>query len=149
SKFTKPTDALFFDEELLLPFRVFDTSSSSFLLHQHKPSFPAEPKLVTLQEKPCQSPGEISSASAMINSLELDDDCAQDFDAESMLDEEIEEGIDSIMGTMVEQDTDAKPTMKPRHFFPLHTQTSSQPKHHHHHHHPHADAEAEVASPSH
>ncbi|MED6122513.1 hypothetical protein PIB30_040512 [Stylosanthes scabra] len=91
-------------EEVFLPFRVFDTSSS-FLLHQYKPS---PPKAVSVQhEKPCQSPGEISSR---VNSLELEDHnnnnhCGggeDDFDAESMLDEEIEEGIDSIMGSGVE-----------------------------------------------
>ncbi|MED6148653.1 hypothetical protein PIB30_055031 [Stylosanthes scabra] len=93
-------------EEVFLPFRVFDTSSS-FLLHQYKPSacFTVEPKVVSVQ--PCQSPGEISSR---VNSLELEDHnnnhhCGggeEDFDAESMLDEEIEEGIDSIMGSGVE-----------------------------------------------
>lgn len=49
--------------------------------------------------KPCQSPGEISS---MVNCLELNDD-DDDFDAESILDEEIEEGIDSIMGGRIEE----------------------------------------------
>ncbi|CAL0325552.1 unnamed protein product [Lupinus luteus] len=102
-----PPANIFFDEppssEVLLPFRVFD-SSSSFLIHQHKPSFAMEPKVVMLQEKPCQSPVEINSASAMINSLDLEDDCGEDFDAESILDEEIEEGIDSIMGSVAEQE---------------------------------------------
>lgn len=58
--------------------------------------------MVNLQEKPCQSPGEIISR---VNSLELDDDCREDFDAESILDEEIDEGIDSIMGCRVEGDS--------------------------------------------
>ncbi|KAK7291863.1 hypothetical protein RIF29_07356 [Crotalaria pallida] len=114
---TAPSN-FFFDEpsssQVLLPFRVFDASSSSFLIHQHnkQPGFSSmEPKLVTVQEKPCQSPGEINSASAMINSLELvDDDCGggggDDFDAESILDEEIGEGIDSIMGSVAEQGAD-------------------------------------------
>ncbi|XP_061361504.1 protein CHLOROPLAST IMPORT APPARATUS 2 [Gastrolobium bilobum] len=97
-KFTKQVTDLYDSSELLLPFRVFDTSCSSFLLHQHKPSFPLEPKVLNLQEKPCQSPGEISSR--LVNSLDLDDDCQEDFDAESILDEEIEEGIDSIMGRL-------------------------------------------------
>ncbi|KAI4344467.1 hypothetical protein L6164_011691 [Bauhinia variegata] len=105
-KFTKPSDT-FLDEssELLLPFRVFD--NSSFLLHQpiqHKPSFLIEPKVVNLQEKPCQSPGEISSR---VNSLELDDDYEEDLDAESILDEEIEEGIDSIMGSRADDSNGA------------------------------------------
>ncbi|CAK8564091.1 unnamed protein product [Lathyrus sativus] len=84
--------------ELLLPFRVFDTSSSFLLhgtIHQHKPNLPSEPKPV----KPCQSPGEISS---MVNLLESND--GDDFDAESILDEEIEEGIDSIMGGRIQED---------------------------------------------
>ncbi|OIW19401.1 hypothetical protein TanjilG_09421 [Lupinus angustifolius] len=104
---TQPPQSLFFEEppssEILLPFRVFD-NSSSFLLHQHEPSFSMEPKVLTLQEKPWQSPGEINSASAMVNSTELEEDCGDDFDAESILDEEIEEGIDSIMGTVVQQE---------------------------------------------
>ncbi|KAL5065924.1 hypothetical protein RYX36_027661 [Vicia faba] len=78
--------------ELLLPFRVLN-SSSSFLLH--KQVFPSEPKPV----KPCQSPGEISS---MVNLLELNEE--DDFDAESILDEEIEQGIDSIMGGRIPED---------------------------------------------
>ncbi|XP_058755740.1 protein CHLOROPLAST IMPORT APPARATUS 2-like [Vicia villosa] len=87
--------------ELLLPFRVFDTSSSFLLhsaIHQSKVNlnFPSEPKPV----KPCQSPGEISS---MVNLLELNDD-GDDFDAESILDEEIEESIDSIMGGRIQED---------------------------------------------
>ncbi|KAI4335358.1 hypothetical protein L6164_014010 [Bauhinia variegata] len=106
AKFTKPTDSLVDESsELLLPFRVFD--SSSFLLHQpiqHKPSFLIGPKVVNLQEKPCQSPGEISSR---VNSLELDDDCQEDLDAESILDEEIEEGIDSIMGSRADDSNGA------------------------------------------
>lgn len=97
NKSTKLEKAYEFDSsELLLPFRVLDTSSS-FLLYG-KPDFQSEPKPV----KPCQSPGEISS---MVNCLELndDDDDDDDFDAESILDEEIEEGIDSIMGGRIEE----------------------------------------------
>lgn len=48
-------------------------------------------------EKPCQSPGEIDSKES--SSLDVCDDFQEDFDAESILDEEIEEGvIDHIMG---------------------------------------------------
>ncbi|CAJ2649821.1 unnamed protein product [Trifolium pratense] len=102
NKFTKSektTTHEFDSSELFLPFGVFDTSSS-FLLHGPihqpiRPNFPSEPKPV----KPCQSPGEISS---MVKSLELNDD--DDFDAESILDEEIEEGIDSIMGGRIQED---------------------------------------------
>lgn len=50
-------------------------------------------------EKPCQSPGEISSRVKSFSDV-CDDDCQEDFDAESILDEEIGEGIDSIMGQL-------------------------------------------------
>uniref|UniRef100_A0A5B6ZRR7 CCT domain-containing protein n=1 Tax=Davidia involucrata TaxID=16924 RepID=A0A5B6ZRR7_DAVIN len=97
-KFTKPHDS-FLDEssELLLPFRVID--NSGFLLQpiQEKPNFRLELKAVNSFEKPCQSPlGNDFHA----NSLDLCDGYQEDFDAESMLDEEIEEGIDSIMGNL-------------------------------------------------
>ncbi|OIW18701.1 hypothetical protein TanjilG_13453 [Lupinus angustifolius] len=105
---TQPS-SIFFNEDLssevLLPFRVLD-SSSSFLLDQCKASFSMKPKVVMLQEKLCQSPGEINSASAMNNSVELEDDYGEVYDAESILDEEIGEGIDSIMGSLTEKDTD-------------------------------------------
>ncbi|XP_028774142.1 protein CHLOROPLAST IMPORT APPARATUS 2-like [Neltuma alba] len=107
-QFCRPNDAAFLDEsaeELFLPFRVFDDSAASFLLQQqiqHKPSSPMDPKMVNLQEKSCQSPGEIISR---VNSLELNDDCEEDFDAESILDEEIDEGIDSIIGSRAEEDS--------------------------------------------
>ncbi|XP_059460043.1 protein CHLOROPLAST IMPORT APPARATUS 2-like isoform X2 [Corylus avellana] len=84
--------------ELLLPFRVID--SSGFLLHQpiqEKPSFQIQSKVANFCEKPCQSPGEVDFQA---NSLELCDGYEEDFDAESILDEEIEEGIDSIMGNL-------------------------------------------------
>ncbi|KAK2646391.1 hypothetical protein Ddye_021586 [Dipteronia dyeriana] len=84
TKFTKPHD-YFFDEtaEILLPFR--EINSSGFLpLHQpvqDKPSFRFEPKAA--------------------NSVELSsEEFHDDFDAESILDEEIEQGIDSIMGNL-------------------------------------------------
>ncbi|XP_057419655.1 protein CHLOROPLAST IMPORT APPARATUS 2 [Lotus japonicus] len=94
--------------ELLFPFRVLDTSSSSYLLHgpiQHNPPPPELKAVGVVPEKPCRSPGEISSR---VNLLDLvEDDCGDDFDAESILDEEIEEGtIDSIMGGRVQEDSD-------------------------------------------
>ncbi|KAK4265578.1 hypothetical protein QN277_026609 [Acacia crassicarpa] len=109
-KFTKTTDN-FADEssELFFPFQVFDTSS--FLIHrqaiQQKAggSFPVEPKAVNLTEKACQSPGEISSR--VTTTQDFEDDCQEDFDAESILDEEIGEGIDSIMGSRAEDSHDA------------------------------------------
>lgn len=75
------------------PFQVID--SSGFLLPVlERPRFLTRPKSA---EKSYQSPGEIDSERS---SLEICDDYHQDFDAESILDEEIEEGIDSIMGNL-------------------------------------------------
>ncbi|XP_023537773.1 protein CHLOROPLAST IMPORT APPARATUS 2-like [Cucurbita pepo subsp. pepo] len=95
-KFTKSHDSLFCESaELLLPFRVID--SSGFLLNQpllhEKPNSQIQSKLANLWEsRPCSSPGEIDFQP---NSMEM-----EDFDAESILDEEVEEGIDSIMGNL-------------------------------------------------
>lgn len=104
-KFTKQHDCSFFDSEsseLLLPFRVID--SSGFLLHQpiqeEKPSCQIQSKV----SKPCQSPGpgEVVDFHFNANSSELCEgyEYEEDFDAESILDEEVEEGIDSIMGNL-------------------------------------------------
>ncbi|WVZ09319.1 hypothetical protein V8G54_013849 [Vigna mungo] len=103
-KFAKPASENFdYDSsELFLPFRVLDGSSSCFLLDQPGPKPMERPKVVSVQEKACGSPGEISSV-VNFNSLELNDDCEESLDAESILDEEIEEGIDSIMGSRVQE----------------------------------------------
>ncbi|GAV84252.1 CCT domain-containing protein [Cephalotus follicularis] len=104
SKFTKQQlhhySSSFDDSsDLLLPFRVMDTSG--FLLHQpiqEKPSFHFNTRVQNLFEKPCESSGEIDSRG---KSMELaSGEIEEDFDAESILDEEIEEGIDSIMGNL-------------------------------------------------
>uniref|UniRef100_A0A6N2N087 CCT domain-containing protein n=1 Tax=Salix viminalis TaxID=40686 RepID=A0A6N2N087_SALVM len=102
SKFTKPHDnSILLDQspDLLLPFRVFD--NSGFLLHQpiqEKPRFGNESKVANFRDKSsCQSSGEVDFHG---NSMELCDGYDEDFDAESILDEEIEEGIDSIMGNL-------------------------------------------------
>lgn len=100
SRFTKQKYPFPYDDqsELLLQFPAME--NSSFLLHPsvlEKPKYSEDKKLVNFTEiKPCLSPGEISSTR---NSMEFEDDqIDEDFDAESILDEEIEEGIDSIMG---------------------------------------------------
>ncbi|KAL6292530.1 hypothetical protein ACE6H2_000672 [Prunus campanulata] len=109
-KFTKPHDS-FLDQsaELLLPFRVIDDGSSGFLIGEpigEKPSSQFEPKALNSFEKMCQSPGEYDSqanCNSNSNSMEMCESYHhqdEDFDAESILDEEIEEGIDSIMGSM-------------------------------------------------
>ncbi|KAJ9128414.1 hypothetical protein P3X46_035059 [Hevea brasiliensis] len=99
-KFIKPhQDTLILDEsspELLWPFRVLH--DSDFLLHQPiesgKPSIVNESKvanfMISCDNKSCQSG----------NSMEFCDGYQEDFDAESILDEEIEEGIDGIMGNL-------------------------------------------------
>lgn len=82
-----------------MPFRVID-NSESFLHYPpilERPDFHIERKGSNSFEKPCQSPGEINSQG---NFLEVCDEYEEDFDAESILDEEIEEGIDCIMGKL-------------------------------------------------
>ncbi|GAB4853498.1 hypothetical protein Ancab_017689 [Ancistrocladus abbreviatus] len=83
-KFSKPTEFSLEEcsspEQLLLPFPVFD----------EKPTLQLEPRLTNSFEN-------------WLNSAKLRDgfDGQEDFDAESILDEEIEEvGIDSIMGNL-------------------------------------------------
>lgn len=104
----------FLDEssELLLPFRVID--DSGFLLHQpilDKPRFPFEPKVTNFCQNKlsCQSSGEVDFPGTNHNSMEvqISSEFDEDFDAESIiLDEECEEGIDSIMGNVsVKKDT--------------------------------------------
>lgn len=93
--------------ELLLPFRVVDDDSGcGYLLPHHQPKqdkcfSQIELKFVPFCEKPCQSPGENEIQS---KGSDLDvcwEGFQEDFDAESILDEEIEEGvIDSIMGNL-------------------------------------------------
>ncbi|KAI3513992.1 hypothetical protein L1887_12297 [Cichorium endivia] len=87
--FTKQHCDLFNEPpELILPFRVIE--NSGFLLRQRiaeEPCMLVEPKV--------QSAGEIESNFV---SVELSDSCLDDFDTQSILDEEIEQGIDSIMG---------------------------------------------------
>lgn len=105
SKFTAQHN-YFFNElpELVLPFRVFE--NSGFLLHPpmlEEPNCRVEPKFMNSCEKPCLSPVEINSSTHRnSNSMELCEPSGDqdDFDTESMLDEEIEEGIDSIMGNL-------------------------------------------------
>ncbi|CAA2938158.1 CHLOROPLAST IMPORT APPARATUS 2-like [Olea europaea subsp. europaea] len=102
-KFTKPhyncnNSFPYEPSELFMPFHVFE--NSGFLLHPpilEKPNFPIEPKGISAFDKPCQSPGEINSGGG---SLEICDDYQEDFIAGSILDAEIEEGIDSIMGQL-------------------------------------------------
>lgn len=78
-----------------MPFQVVD--NPGFLLQApilERPCFRKGPNPF---DKPCQSPGEITSQT---NSSEICEEFQEDFDAESILDEEIEEGIDSIMGNL-------------------------------------------------
>ncbi|KZV49003.1 protein CHLOROPLAST IMPORT APPARATUS 2-like [Dorcoceras hygrometricum] len=102
SKFTNPHDKksknpiLLEPSDLLTPLRIID--NSCFLLHppiQERPHSPVELKCESVFEKPCQSPREINS-----QSNPFEDNQEEDFDAESILDEETGEGIDSIMGNL-------------------------------------------------
>ncbi|PWA73932.1 CCT domain-containing protein [Artemisia annua] len=100
SKFTRMecnSNSIHETPELLFPFPVIE--NSSFLLHD-------EPNM----EKPCSLFGSSKAGIDGIqfrgspeldsgaNSMELCDGYEEDFDTESILDEEMEEGIDSIMG---------------------------------------------------
>ncbi|OMO79054.1 hypothetical protein CCACVL1_13926 [Corchorus capsularis] len=103
-KFTNPHDSNFFHEssELLVPFRGIDDSDSGFLLQNSPiPGKPIEPKLGSFC--PTTS-GEVNShggGGGGSNSMETSEfQEVEDFDAESILDEEIEQGIDSIMGNL-------------------------------------------------
>ncbi|CAI9298084.1 unnamed protein product [Lactuca saligna] len=76
--------------ELILPYPAIE--NSGILLRQRnaeKPCLFVEPKF--------QSTGELEIESNCV-SLELSDEGLDDFDTQSLLDEEIEQGIDSIMG---------------------------------------------------
>ncbi|TKY72767.1 CHLOROPLAST IMPORT APPARATUS 2 [Spatholobus suberectus] len=80
--------------EPLLLFREYNSDAFSFLL-ESKPDFQTKPSKVSfgVREKPRES------SAVVANCDELE---SEEFECESMLDEEIEEGIDSIMGSRVE-----------------------------------------------
>lgn len=88
---------------MLLPFQVRDDNGSGFLQHLQRPSFVIESKGFNFSsfDKACQSPGEINSLGG-VSCEGCTDGCSpdDDFDAQSMLDEEIGEGIDSILGNL-------------------------------------------------
>lgn len=89
-KFSKPYENFSNPSaDLLLPFRVFD--NSGYLIHQPKPEKP---------NSRIELRGE-NFLGEMQNSSDLSGDCLEDFDTESILDEEVEEGgIDSIIGRL-------------------------------------------------
>ncbi|KAJ8562358.1 hypothetical protein K7X08_011649 [Anisodus acutangulus] len=101
-KFTKPHYPFSYESsDLFVPYQIVENSGC--LLHPpliEKPHCPVENKSMSVYEKPCQSPGEIDSKGS--SSLDVcGDEFQEDFDAESILDEEIEEGvIDNIMGKL-------------------------------------------------
>ncbi|XP_042498640.1 protein CHLOROPLAST IMPORT APPARATUS 2-like isoform X2 [Macadamia integrifolia] len=91
----------FFSDEFpeLLPLSP-GIDNAGFLLDQqvpNKPTIQTKPKPAYSSEKPCQSPQEIDS---LPDSAGTGDNYEEEFDAESILDEEMEEGIDSIMGNL-------------------------------------------------
>ncbi|GAA0155077.1 hypothetical protein LIER_12896 [Lithospermum erythrorhizon] len=94
-KFTKPCNNFAYEvQDLMLPFQMHALDNFEFLLHPtriEKPNISNESKVVKKFDA-----GEINSNE---NLLVVCDEFQEDFDAESILDdEEIEEGIDSIMG---------------------------------------------------
>ncbi|OIT39156.1 PREDICTED: protein CHLOROPLAST IMPORT APPARATUS 2-like [Nicotiana attenuata] len=100
-KFTKPHYPFLYESsDLVVPYKMVE--NSGFLIHpplQENPNCPIEQRLMSSCDKPCQSPGEIDSKGS--SSLEVCDEFQEDFDEESILDEEIEEGvIDNIMGKL-------------------------------------------------
>ncbi|XP_061361973.1 protein CHLOROPLAST IMPORT APPARATUS 2-like isoform X1 [Gastrolobium bilobum] len=98
-RFTKPiTETTNESSELFLPFRAYGYHNDDHFLFQNKPTFDNK----VLKPRTCHGTcsGEITSR--MVNSDELEYDSGEGFDCESILDEEIEEGIDSIMGSSVD-----------------------------------------------
>ncbi|RDY09871.1 Protein CHLOROPLAST IMPORT APPARATUS 2, partial [Mucuna pruriens] len=94
-KFTKPITEYNDSSEPLLLFRECDDDDAFSFLRESKRSFQTEPNKVFFGA-PEKKPRESSAAVANYDELE-----SEDFDCESMLDEETEEGIDSIMGGRV------------------------------------------------
>ncbi|GJT69109.1 hypothetical protein Tco_1028395 [Tanacetum coccineum] len=100
SKFTRMecnSNSIHETPELLFPFPVIE--NSSFLLHDEpnmeKPSSLFGSSKVGIDGSQFRGSPELDSGA---NSMELCDGYEEDFDTESILDEEMEEGIDSIMG---------------------------------------------------
>ncbi|XP_051152538.1 protein CHLOROPLAST IMPORT APPARATUS 2-like [Andrographis paniculata] len=89
-----PTPYLLEPLDLLMPF--LDGSGCS----RERSNVPAKRKGLSHLEKTCQSPGNREISSDVYNLLEACDDYREDFNAESILDDEIGEGIDSIMGKL-------------------------------------------------
>ncbi|XP_008811450.2 protein CHLOROPLAST IMPORT APPARATUS 2 isoform X1 [Phoenix dactylifera] len=99
SKQIKPFDSFPETSSELLP-SLPVLGDDAFLIREtspEKPAFRIEPKLKSSLEKECTSPAsnELREAVA-ISPFPFE----EDFDAESILDEEVEEGIDSIMGNL-------------------------------------------------
>ncbi|KAF4393845.1 hypothetical protein F8388_018336 [Cannabis sativa] len=111
--------------DLLLPFQLIDNDDedgSGFLLHHRKHTSRVELKLPGNSSTSCQSPGEFDSPPNSNCDSELMDlgetttnsstgyayQQDDDFDAESILDEEFDEGgIDSIMGNLTVESSSA------------------------------------------
>ncbi|GLT28714.1 hypothetical protein SLA2020_036250 [Shorea laevis] len=98
-KFTSP-HGNFFDEssEMLLPFRVIDQGhDSGFLPHPYQPIEEKTNSLILPYKVVDFSCQEVDSG---VSSVHLCSELNEEFDAESILDERIGEGIDSIMGNL-------------------------------------------------
>ncbi|XP_019182245.1 PREDICTED: protein CHLOROPLAST IMPORT APPARATUS 2-like [Ipomoea nil] len=106
-KFTGPNQPFSASSDLLLPFSALDGGCDGFLLQSPVERIlnrrPAAPRKLLAG---CGSPREIDSNSLL--RFEDCDDFEEDFESESILDEEIEEGgIDSIMGKLSESNDSA------------------------------------------
>ncbi|KAJ4958474.1 hypothetical protein NE237_025585 [Protea cynaroides] len=84
-----------FFSKLLPPSPYFD--NADFILDHQLLASPIEPKRIHSSKKSCQGPQEID---LITNSASPCDKYEEDFDAESILGEEMEEGIDSILGNI-------------------------------------------------
>ncbi|GAA0144598.1 hypothetical protein Leryth_012223 [Lithospermum erythrorhizon] len=87
-------------QDLLMPFQVQAFDNSGFLLQPSRAQIPT-----------------ICNESKVVNSIENFFEYGEDFDAESILDEETEEGIDRIMGDITENTNESMEESKNDAFF--------------------------------
>ncbi|XP_047942147.1 protein CHLOROPLAST IMPORT APPARATUS 2-like [Salvia hispanica] len=83
-----------------IPRPPFNARGNNFLSEPPDLLLPAAPPPPAKFEKACRSPGEVTSSPRGDFFPENRDEFGEDFDAESILDEEVEGGIDSIMGNL-------------------------------------------------
>ncbi|KAG6386593.1 hypothetical protein SASPL_151761 [Salvia splendens] len=84
------------------PFKLANNARANFLSEPPDLLIPLPPPEPAKFDKTCRSPGEVTSSRGDFQGN--CDEFGEDFDAESILDEEIEEGIDSIMGNLAAEE---------------------------------------------